>query len=751
MHVLATAGHVDHGKSALVRALTGREPDRWAEEQRRGLTLDLGFAWTDLDDGAGGAERVALVDVPGHERFVPTMLAGVGPVPAVLLVVAADGGWMPQSQEHLDALDALGVRSGLVVVSRADLVDAAGAAATAADVAQRLAGTSLAGSPSVVVSARTGAGTDALRAAVVRLVRGLPPADPGAPPRLWLDRSFTIRGAGTVVTGTLPEGVLRAGDELEAVTPDGERRSVRVRGLQSLEEPRPEVAGPARVAVNLRGASAGDVPRGSALLAPGSARLTSEVDVVLTGAVRARALADDGPATAGAGRDALPLEALLHVGAAQVSARPRALGRTGDGDGPEVVRLRLRTPLPLRTGDLGLLRDPGRRAVLAGVRVLDVDPPPLTRRGAARARAADLAVPAALLVDGAAPDARARHEALLDEEVRRRGVVAAADLLRAGHPAALVLDRLRRSGTGSQVLDPRLRDALRQRLVDLVAHDAAADPLAGGTPLEAARHRLGVPDLDVVRLLAADVLVERDGRLVAPAPATVAPPTPAPPTPASPRPAPSPSARPGPARPRPVPPSPRPAGGPAPSPRPAGGPAPSPRQAGGPAPSPGPRPRPGAPAAGPPAAGRGAPADAAQTAQRSPAAPSPTGRPSAAPEAVDQLPPPVAAAVREVLADLRAEPFRAPEAHRLRDLGLGPRELGAAVRVGALVRVGDVVLAPGALDAAAAALAALPSPFTTSEARQAWGTSRRVALPLLEALDASGRTARQPDDRRRLR
>ncbi|WP_298804059.1 selenocysteine-specific translation elongation factor [uncultured Pseudokineococcus sp.] len=744
MHVLATAGHVDHGKSALVRALTGREPDRWAEEQRRGLTLDLGFAWTDLDDGAGGAERVALVDVPGHERFVPTMLAGVGPVPAVLLVVAADGGWMPQSQEHLDALDALGVRSGLVVVSRADLVDAAGAAATAADVAQRLVGTSLAGSPSVVVSARTGAGTDALRAAVVGLVRGLPPADPGAPPRLWLDRSFTIRGAGTVVTGTLPEGVLRTGDELEAVTPDGERRSVRVRGLQSLEEPRPEVAGPARVAVNLRGASAGDVPRGSALLAPGSARLTCEVDVVLTGAVRARALADDGPATAGVGRDALPLEALLHVGAAQVSARPRALGRTGgggaSGDGAEVVRLRLRTPLPLRTGDLGLLRDPGRRAVLAGVRVLDVDPPPLTRRGAARARAADLAVPAALLVDDAAPDARARRQALLDDEVRRRGVAAAADLVRAGHPAVLVRDRLRRSGTGAQVLDPRLREELRQRLVALVAQDAAADPLAGGTPLEAARHRLGVPDLDVVRLLAADVLVERDGRLVAPAPPTPAPPTPAPPSTAAPTPtAPSPAPS---ARPRPTTPSPRPAGGPAPTPRP--------RPA---LPSSG-RPTPAGPAPGSPAPGK--PGHPGSIAPRSSVPPSPTERtsseqPAAEQLALDQLPPPVAAAVREVLADLRAEPFRAPEAHRLRDLGLGPRELGAAVRVGALVRVGDVVLAPGALDAAAAALAALPSPFTTSEARQAWGTSRRVALPLLEALDASGRTARQPDDRRRLR
>ncbi|WP_299034747.1 selenocysteine-specific translation elongation factor [uncultured Pseudokineococcus sp.] len=729
MHVLATAGHVDHGKSALVRALTGREPDRWAEEQRRGLTLDLGFAWTDVADGEGGSERVALVDVPGHERFVPTMLAGVGSVPAVLLVVAADGGWMPQSQEHLDALDALGVRAGLVVVTRADLVDDAAAAATARDVAERLRGTTLEGSPSVVVSARTGAGMDALRAGVVRLVRGLPPADPRAPVRLWLDRSFSIRGAGTVVTGTLPDGAVRAGDELEAFTPDGERRSARVRGLQSLEEPQPEVSGPARVAVNLRGVAAEDVPRGSALVAPGTARLTDEVDVVLTGAVRARALADDSASAAvrSADRSALPGEALLHVGAAQVSARPRALGRAGREDGPEVVRLRLRTPLPLRVGDLALLRDPGRRAVLAGVRVLDVDPPALERRGAARARALDLGTAADLVLEsaptaaplgevrgpvaaGAAGGASAAR--LLDDEVRRRGVVAAAALVSAGHPTALVRERLRGSGTGSWLLDATRARALREELVALVAEDAVRDPLAGGTPLESARHRLALPDADVVRHLAAGVLAERDGRLRA-VPALSAPPAPAPPPARVPgRPGPA-AARPGPAAARPGPAAARP--GPAAA-RP--GPAPA---------------RPGAPEAPAPAARPVSPATAA------------------APGPVDQLPPPVAAAVRQVLADLRAEPFRAPDAERLRGLGLGPRELGAAVRVGALVRVGDVVLAPGALEAAAAALAPLPSPFTTSEARQAWGTSRRVALPLLEALDASGRTARQPDDRRRLR
>src|SRR5690349_15045958 len=167
MYVLATAGHVDHGKSTLVRALTGMEPDRWAEERRRGMTIDLGFAWTTLP----GGETVAFVDVPGHERFVPNMLAGVGPVPAALVVVAADEGWMPQSAEHLAALNALDVRHGLLVVTRSDLADPALATEMARD---ELAGTTLSDVEAVAVSAATGAGLDDLRAAIARLVAKLP-------------------------------------------------------------------------------------------------------------------------------------------------------------------------------------------------------------------------------------------------------------------------------------------------------------------------------------------------------------------------------------------------------------------------------------------------------------------------------------------------------------------------------------------------------------------------------------------------
>src|SRR3954447_14270531 len=229
MHVVATAGHVDHGKSTLVRALTGMEPDRWAAERRRGMTIDLGFAWTTLPTG----RTVAFVDVPGHERFVPNMLAGVGPVPAALLVVAADEGWKPQSAEHLAALHALDVRHGLLVITRADLADPAAALRQARS---ELAATSMAGAAAVTVSAVTGEGLGDLRAALDRLVDGLPPADPDAPVRLWIDRAFTIKGAGTVVTGTPGAGRLRPGDEL---TLGG--TTVRVRGLQSLGRQTDEV------------------------------------------------------------------------------------------------------------------------------------------------------------------------------------------------------------------------------------------------------------------------------------------------------------------------------------------------------------------------------------------------------------------------------------------------------------------------------------------------------------------------------
>ena len=272
MQVIATAGHVDHGKSALVRALTGMEPDRWAEERRRGLTIDLGFAWMTLP----GGDRVAFVDVPGHERFVPNMLAGVGPVPAVLFVVAADGGWMPQSAEHLAAINAVGIRHGLLAVTRCDLADPGPATRQALEL--RLP-TSLGAVEAVAVSAVTGAGLPELRDALARLVAALPAPDPAAPVRLWVDRSFSIRGSGTVVTGTLPAGTVTAGQEL-LLTPS--LRPARIRGLESLNEPVTSVTGVARVAVNLRGVPAGVPARGMALIEAGRWTLTKLVDVRLS-------------------------------------------------------------------------------------------------------------------------------------------------------------------------------------------------------------------------------------------------------------------------------------------------------------------------------------------------------------------------------------------------------------------------------------------------------------------------------------
>ncbi|WP_051835536.1 selenocysteine-specific translation elongation factor [Streptomyces sp. NRRL S-481] len=394
MHVIATAGHVDHGKSTLVRLLTGMEPDRWKEERDRGLTIDLGFGWTTLP----GGERVAFVDVPGHERFVPNMLAGVGPVPAVLFVVAADEGWMPQSTEHLQALDALGVRHGLLAVTRCDLADPEPAREQAL---ARVARTSLGAVDSVAVSGRTGEGLGRLRAALARLVATLPPADAGADVRLWVDRAFSVTGAGTVVTGTLAAGTLRVGDRLVVASTGA---ATRVRGLQTLGQDAGAVRAVARVAVNLRGVERSALIRGDALLTPDKWLTTGEIDVALRG--------DDS--------GELPRELVLHIGSAAVPVRVRPLG-------PDTARLRPARPLPLRTGDRALLRDAGRHRVAAGVDVLDVCPPALVRRGAARRRGAELAALAG-----------PRPLPLADAVLRRRGFA----------PAGRRLARRPRAGAG---------------------------------------------------------------------------------------------------------------------------------------------------------------------------------------------------------------------------------------------------------------------------------------------------------------
>jgi selenocysteine-specific elongation factor len=464
VHVVATAGHVDHGKSALVRALTGQEPDRLEEERRRGLTIELGYAWTELD----AAGEIAFVDVPGHERFVPTMLSGVGPVPAVLLVVAADDPWMPQTAEHLAALHALGVAHGVVAISRADLADPAAAADRAATA---LAGTSLEGSPVVPVSAVTGAGLDDLRTALTGMVSTLPTPDPDADVRLWVDRVFSIRGAGTVVTGTLPEGTLAVGDVL-----DLGGAGVRVRGMQALGRDIGLVRGTARVALNVVGEAQRAITRGSVLTTP-AAFLSADV---LDATVMPAAGSPTSP----------PERPLLHVGAAAVATHCRPLAEG-------LVRLRLDRPLPLRPGDRGILRDPGDRA-LWGVRVLDPAPAPLRRRGAAAARARDLRA--------AGSDAVG--------EVERRGLVAADLLRRLGLPLAEADAR----SAGLLVADgwflSRSRsEALAQRLAAVVAEHEAASPLTDGVPLAAAAERAGVPSPALVRAALRPPLRVVEGRV----------------------------------------------------------------------------------------------------------------------------------------------------------------------------------------------------------------------------------------------
>jgi selenocysteine-specific elongation factor len=446
VHVVATAGHVDHGKSTLVRALTGMEPDRWAEERRRGMTIDLGYAWAPLP----GGEVLAFVDVPGHQRFIGNMLAGLGPAPAVLVVVAADEGWRRQSGEHLAAVDALGLRAGVLAVTRSDLADPGPATEQAREHLRR---SSLGEVEAVAVSGATGAGLDDLRGALGRLVAGLPPPALDAPVRLWVDRAFTVRGSGTVVTGTLGSGVLRTGDELQL----GDR-TVRVRGLQSLGTAYDEVAAVARVAVNLRGVERAEVARGDALLTPGAWRATAGMDIRLSADPRA-----------------LPSELVLHVGSTGVAVRLRPLGE-------DTARLLLHRPLPVRAGDRALLRDPGAQAVAAGVLVLDTDPPELRRRGAAALRAQ------ALTAAQGTPD--------LADEVRRRGAVRRADLAALGVP----LDDLSAVHVeGEWLADPERWTGWTRELGAAVDAHAGAHPLDAGLPAEAARQALDLPD---VRLLA---------------------------------------------------------------------------------------------------------------------------------------------------------------------------------------------------------------------------------------------------------
>ena len=356
LQVIATAGHVDHGKSSLIARLTGIDPDRWAEEKRRGLTIDLGFAWATLPSG----QEVGFVDVPGHERFLRNMLAGVGPVRLVLFVVAADEGWKPQSEEHLGIVDVLGAHGGVVALTKSDLAQGR-LAQRAEEVRAQLAATVLADAPIVPCSSATDDGLGELMTRLDELVAGAP-GDGGDPrPRLAVDRSFSIAGAGTVVTGTLTGGPLRAGMEAQLLPAGG---TARIRSLQTHRRS-VEVALPvSRVAANLAGASRDAVERGDVLAVPGQWRPTAELDVrIVPVRTLAHALTHRGAYK-------------LYLGSAERDARLRFLEPSKLEPGSTALaRLRITRPVVAAPHDRFVLREAGRRETVAGGLVLDPHPP----------------------------------------------------------------------------------------------------------------------------------------------------------------------------------------------------------------------------------------------------------------------------------------------------------------------------------------------------------------------------------------
>ena len=518
-HVIGTAGHVDHGKSALIQALTGTDPDRLAEEKARGMTIDLGFAWTTLPSG----REVGFVDVPGHERFVHNMLAGVGGVGCALFVVDASEGWRPQSAEHLAILDLLGIPAGVVVLTKADLVDEATLARVAGEVGERLRGTTLAGAELVATAAPSGVGVAELAAALDAALDRLPePPDRGRP-RLPVDRVFTMRGSGTVVTGTLSGGSLRADREAELL-PSGRR--VRVRGLQGHGRPL-EVATPARrVAVNLAGVATGQVDRGDMLVLAGQWAATGTVDC------RLRCLA--GASAPLRGRGAY----LVYAGAAETTARLQPIDAAEVRPGGDaLVRLHLERPMILDVFEPLVLRDSGRDETVGGGLVLDPFPPAAVRGTAARVRRTE---------ELEAREAAGR-DGLLERVLAERAVVSLSDLPRL---AAIAPDRLPAAlaagpgrpggpggaggppgGSGGGVVRSRTLawtreawEAAGAAVLEAVEGQHRDDPSAPGLPAQAARAAASRPadparpgwpasaGTEVVEALLAD------GRLVADGP-----------------------------------------------------------------------------------------------------------------------------------------------------------------------------------------------------------------------------------------
>ena len=469
--VVGTAGHIDHGKTSLVKALTGTDTDRLPEEKARGITIDLGFAFLE----EAGELVIEIVDVPGHERFVRNMLAGAGGIDLALLVVAADEGVMPQTREHLAICQILRIKSGLVVLSKADLAEPDWIELVRDDVRRVVADTFLAGGPIVPVSVKTGAGLPELRAALAELARAVPPKDPDRTARLPIDRVFTVKGFGTVVTGTLVAGRLAIDEKVE-VYPRGVQS--KVRGLQVHGHAVERATAGQRTAVNLQGVERAAIERGDVLAPAGTLVPTLLLDGTLE-------LLEDAPRPIKT-RDRIR----FHAGTQEVMARVLPVGRTELEPGQSCpARFRLESPLVALPGDRFVARSYSPIVTIGGGTILDIAPPRFKRKGPA------LAEHLALLATG-------EPAQVLEEHLRQAGVagVRAVDL-RARTPFGPqqlreLLDGLQQAGRIVAVdrewyLHRDASDRLRSQTLALIEAFHEENPLRGGISREELRSRVG--------------------------------------------------------------------------------------------------------------------------------------------------------------------------------------------------------------------------------------------------------------------
>lgn len=489
-YVVGTAGHIDHGKSTLVKALTGIDPDRLEEEKRRGMTIDLGFAYFDLPSG----RHVGIVDVPGHQRFLKNMLAGVHGIDAVLLVIAADEGPMPQTREHLAIVDQLEVEHGVIVLSKADLVEPEWMQLVREDIRGLLRPTRLRDKPLVAVSSTTGMGLDELRDALDAELAGAMPRPDLGRPRLPVDRSFAIAGFGTVVTGTLVGGTLRLNDDL-VVMPKGRR--VRVRGLQQHNRDVPEARPGNRTAVNLVGVDRREVSRGDVLAPPGQLKASRRLDARVTVLEGPHAIRHRERLLLYHGTMEVPVEAIL------LDADDIKPGETG------WAQLYAGSPLVAVPGDHVILRRPAPAATVAGGVIVDVSP--------RRHRRHD----AQVLADLERRRTQDPGAALAAELAKHPHGQRRADLLRtaAGDPETVraALDQLVREGgaveLGLLVLARDVFGRLGDRVTSALSAYHSAHPLRLGMAREELRSRTGMPAAvyaEVMARLAADgVVVDR--------------------------------------------------------------------------------------------------------------------------------------------------------------------------------------------------------------------------------------------------